>query len=277
MAIKLTWEEIARSEEQIREEGAARERMLMWASWAIGAHYLKGCFGNIPGQVDEVKNRRLLKRVDDLNWSSLAIHAAEWDGIRCTGRFYAQDVRFTGQLFKLEDGDRTSPYYNKLQDYVAGLDRNFPDGFPSWDRTGFYPRRERAEGPIYIGEDCRDRQHFDCIGLVDWVLTKTFNRPFDCGIKQFYESTGSTNVDVYQRSPPQAELRAGDILVSFPSHIALVASPCELIQAFGERWGVLRTPLSFGERPFGSYNALCRITRSFLRERGWIARPASAA
>jgi hypothetical protein len=234
---------------------------------------LKGCFGNFPGQADEVKSPpRWLKLADNLNWRELAIHAAEFNQVRCIGRSYAEEVRFTGAYFYLEDSARNDPYYQSIQQYVAGLAGKSPDQFLSWDNTGFNPRRESPGGRIYIGEDCRDRLHFDCIGLVDWVLTKTFDMPFDCGIGQFHSGSGGTNVDTYQGLPAQSDLRAGDILVSNPSHIALVTGSCELVHACGERWGVRRTPLSFGEIPYTRYNAVCRIKRSFLRERGWLPR-----
>jgi len=79
MGIVNSWDEIARTEEQIAEEQPARDRMMIWASWTIGAHYLRGCFGPIPGEGDIVKSPpRQLKLVENLNWNELAIHAAEF-------------------------------------------------------------------------------------------------------------------------------------------------------------------------------------------------------
>lgn len=273
MAVVDIWEEIARTPEQLAEERGVRAQIVNWAGWAVGAHYLKGCFGNFPGAGDDVKKPpRELKLTEELGWDKFAIHTAEREGLRCTGRYYAEEVRFTGARFCLTDAERRHPHYRSLQEYVRGLEGESPDQYRSWENTGFYPRREREGGPIYIGEDCRGRMHFDCIGLVDWVLTKTFNVQFDCGIGHFYGGSGPSNVDTYHGSPPQGELEPGDILVSSPSHIALVVTRTQLIHAVGERWGVRLTPLSFGERPFSSYNALCRLRRSFLRQRGHLVR-----
>ncbi len=87
-----------------------------------GAVTLNGRYGNFPGRPNEVKSPpHQLKLVDNLNGRDFAIHATAFNPIRCIGQSSAEEFRFTGAYFYLEDSARTDPYYRSIQQYVEDL------------------------------------------------------------------------------------------------------------------------------------------------------------
>jgi len=67
---------------------AQRQLMIRPAQQIVlsGAHYLTGTFGARPLETDIVAGRTLGFR-NNTDWRELAVHAAEWGGLRCCGRY----------------------------------------------------------------------------------------------------------------------------------------------------------------------------------------------
>ena len=276
MAI-VSLEEIQRTQQQLDEEFGIRSFIVQYAHWCIGSHYLKKCFGQKPGEYDDVKtNPRLLAIEENTDWDSLAIHAAclSGSGRRCLGRYHANEVRYREELFRLDDSQSSQPDYISLKAYVESLAGMEPGQFPHWGKPGLYPRRERPGEPVYLGEDCREKQHFDCVGLVGYVMRQVFGEKFDYGLTHYLNGSDNTHFDACRLEPPPRTLpQPGDLLVS-DTHIAIVSGPDRIIHAAGERWGVRESGFDFGNSEYTKYKALCRLQRGYLRQRGrlnWTA------
>ena len=128
----------------------------------------------------------------------------------------------------------------------------------SFNRTGLYPRR--SSNYRFLGEDCRNRRHFDCEGFIAWVLVKAAGK--DAGIWRkgltWYQNGGDKRLDIYQASGADYvhkdgrkittnDILDGDILIRKPNsdggeHIAFAcARGAGVLEASGKDRGVLRS------------------------------------
>lgn len=146
-----------------------------------------------------------------------------------------------------------------LPEYLEFLKASYtaPEYWKPFQSTILYPRRDA--GYIFLGEDCRGKRHFDCEGLVAWVLVKALNKDkgtWRKGVK-WYQDGGSGKLDVYQHvgggkyehengdTITQSQIRDGDILIRKPNqwggeHIAFAcANGSGVLEASGKNVGVV--------------------------------------
>ncbi len=218
-----------------------------------GAHYLKGADGGTPGGTAGLfRTPRLL---EDLTIDKLGVHTAESDFGVCRGRWEMLKAQGGKQFAKGQhDRDTLLPAY--LDDLKASWLPSML--WKSFNGTGLFPRR--SSGYLYLGEDCRNRRHFDCEGFVAWVLVKAASK--DAGTWRkgvtWYQDGGGGRLDVYQASGPNYvhkdgrkitmnDILDGDILIRKPNewggeHIAFAcAKGTAVLEASGKDRGVLRS------------------------------------
>ena len=89
-----------------------------------------------------------------------------------------------------------------------------------------FPRRINADGFIHLGESCLDRRHYDCIGFVNFVLSKVL-RPKWKQTMEYYTTASSKDIFKIQRFDKSADIVAmaqpGDIVAKDinDSHIGI--------------------------------------------------------
>jgi len=224
-----------------------------YEAYLQGAHYLTGCYGAYPESCDPVIGRQLYL-IEDPKYDSLGIHAAEIrmpKVYRCAGRYGKVGGR------RLDD----SAGRRLLRDYESANSGCLPDEFPSID--GLYPRYAQHsttyEKWYLLGESCRNKMHFDCVGLVNWAVSRVAGLSLQFGVRMWGDSAvGPVAVE----DPPFSELLPGDILVRLntkPEHIAIVGIGGQLIEASGFDKGVIESYET------GGYHKHSRITDEWLR------------
>ncbi len=200
-----------------------------------GSHYTKGGDGAIPAQPGTGLFREL-ELVQDLTLENLGVHAARNSFGVCRGRW---DVFVDGKIIKKPMPERVT----LLPEYLTELSKSYLPTDYWWDfnKTGLYPRN--SGGYIYLGEDCRNKKHFDCEGFVAWVLVKAAGKDKGTWRKgvDWYQSGGDGRLDIYKASGNQYESKIlgkviktsdildGDILIRKPGpnggeHIALACA-----------------------------------------------------
>lgn len=186
------------------EKEAVRLYIIARALLNLGAHYLNGSDGGHPGMKDGYKGRDV-KIAERGDYNEVAVHTATWSKKSCTGRC----VQAGGSELKT-DNKAVKEYCEKNLD--AGLDPK------TWQplEGNLYPRRYRAEknSTIYVGEDCRNVRHFDCISFVNWVLRTSLQNSFDYSIVQYEGKKSGSGViaPVKTFKPPFPALQNADIL-----------------------------------------------------------------
>ncbi len=122
------------------------------------SHYMKGGEGSVPGGAAGL--RRTTTLVEDLVIPSLGIHAARNKYGTCRGRW--KELEPTGKQFAKGNVDRDEWLPAYLDELKAGGQPSTL--WKSFNNTGLFPRL--SEGYLYLGEDCRNKRHFDCEGLI---------------------------------------------------------------------------------------------------------------
>ncbi|MEQ9406625.1 MAG: NlpC/P60 family protein [Fuerstiella sp.] len=223
-----------------------------------GAHYLTYTFGAMPGQADGITGR-FLSLVNDLNWPTLAVKTAEFNHLRCVGRYAKVNGErqnrptsrppTSGDLAVWLESARGAPEFGPLHEQPQ-LIRNRIPGI----RGVFYPRRHvihRSHCPsrqeedtcspnfVYLGESCVGKLHFDCVGFICYVFTEALGRQVRYGLN---------NWPAQGREIELQAVQPGDLIL-WPGHIALVESNSgrlRIVHANGDRRGVESTPLPSG-------------------------------
>jgi hypothetical protein len=202
----------------------------------LGAHYMFGCYGAIPGGSDNVRNRRL-ELGHETSWDRLAIRSAQHSNVGRVGLIGCPGKFGTGRGRAID-----AALQRRIREYIADNSSLPSHNWPSFEGMG-YPRRawdEFSDSHIYVlGESCEGKRHFDCIGFVNWAITQVLNRRMTYNIDQWANArvapvTVRTTVDQRHAAP-------GDILIRGDSHIALVESQDHLLEAAGIRVGVVRS------------------------------------
>lgn len=247
---------------------------------ASGAHYLTGAYGARPGETDTIAGRTVIL-LNDYEWPSLAVNAAELNGRRCCGRY----MKVRGR--RLESPSTAEPPQDALGEWVQGLRRartadavtramayavtraiahvtgsRHANATPTLVR-GFegskYPRRHvvnisdcpgRQEPDvchpkfIYLGESCAGKRHFDCVGFVCYVFTRALGQTVWRGLERWPDQGDAVD---------PADLQPADIVL-WPGHIALVAGwqgdKLKIIHANGDQRGVETTNADTGREGF---------------------------
>jgi len=238
------------------DDASKRSLMISIAMAEVNAHshYMKGGDGSLPGGSAGLSRTTTL--IEDLTIPNLGIHAARNDWGTCRGRW--KELAPLGKQFAKGNVDRDVwlPAY---------LDELKASGQPStqwksFNSSGLFPRL--SAGYLYLGEDCRNKRHFDCEGFVAWVIVKALGK--DAGIWRkgvdWYKSGCSKRLTVYKAvgvdyvkdgvTLTQADILDGDILIRKPNdtgseHIALAcAGGFRVLEASGKDRGVIRSTYS---------------------------------
>lgn len=215
-----------------------------------GSHYLKGADGGTPGGVAGLFRTPTL--LEDLSIDNLGVHTAKSGFGVCRGRWKL----VAGKKFVKGEYDRDTllpAYLDEL--YMSML----PSAqWKSFNYTGLYPRR--SSDYLYLGEDCRNRRHFDCEGFVAWVLVKAAGKDPGTWRKGvgWYQDGGGGRLDIYKavgssyvrsdgKRLEKNDILDGDILIRKPNewggeHIAFAcARGSAVIEASGKDRGVVRS------------------------------------
>lgn len=224
---------------------------------AEGAHYVHGAFGNHPGASNghPARIRRLTMPQSNYgdrpvrNPAPPHVHAAFCASnheVYCAGRPFRCD------LPEVPREHRTTP--QALRDFAL----HNPATSYRWPR----PDSENA-GQIVYGESCQNKRHFDCIGLVNWVIWSIFGTTTINNIAQC-ELAGQAQA----RAHPEIgqTIQPGDILVYSIGHIGIAYNQTQMVEAKGGHWGVVRSHLNTT-----SMSAKLRPTEELLRGR-WNVR-----
>lgn len=201
-----------------------------------GAHYLLGGWGGIPGGPDE--HGRAVKLIEHHAYETLAIHTAKNGKQTCYGRWGEAG----GYLFPA-----TTTTSTNLKKYIA--ENSSLDDWAYFDKPNLFPRRlHGADSTIALGEDCRNKRHFDCIGFIYWVLrqynkTVTWNNhnisSFEKGFKEVEKLGQCTS----------SQLSIGDIVTrtnTTPHHIGFYIGFDRVVHASIENRGVVISPYGSG-------------------------------
>lgn len=217
-----------------------------------GSHYMKGGDGAIPAQ-DGTGLFREVDLVQDLTIENLGVHAARNNFGVCRGRW---KVFASGKILKKPMTERVT----LLPQYLDELSKTYLPTDSWWDfnYSGLYPRN--ADGYIYLGEDCRNKRHYDCEGFVAWVLVKALGKDKGTWRKgvDWYQAGGGDRLEIYKahgdaykssggKVITRNDILDGDILIRKKSktsgeHIALAcARGSGVLEASGKDRGVLHS------------------------------------
>jgi hypothetical protein len=229
----------------------------------VGAHYKRGCFGALPGGADQIHGR-YLALVHDWTWDNLGIFTCERDddvlgGVtRCQGRYgrvgggeiCGRDLQ---KLKEWAERWRTARQTDLLVE---------PAAFDPARGSSLTPRRlfkGDRNSMVLLGEDCRSKPHFDCIGFVDFVLTKILCRTIQYGIPHFLPGSPIAPGE-FITPPPSDSTRVfpGDVLAR-QHHIGFAGKSGQVIDAHGDNEGVVERPYVHSE-----WESQCRLSREFL-------------
>ncbi len=219
-----------------------------------GGHFLNGSMGDSPGRADGHPTRLAFTRpatfMDGSHPRRLgpAVNAA-WvpsrlfGSLGCMGRPGKAGIT----NHKILPGD---PRDLLIPDYMATVRRMKDKGIPSnrwpgfdiyrahtaeFDRattynqltalTGKYgigkqfPRRINPDGAIHLGEACFGHRHYDCVGFVNWVLSKVLRPKWSFSL-DWYRTPDSAKpfkiIELKDPSDIHALAQVGDIVVKPP-------------------------------------------------------------
>jgi hypothetical protein len=95
-----------------------------------------------------------------------------------------------------------------------------------------FPRRVLPGGPFHLGESCTGRRHYDCIGFVNYVLSKVVSPLFQLPIEFFATPQPKSRFDITvfkDKSDVFALAEPGDLVFKEPSE-----AHCGIVTTFGE-------------------------------------------
>lgn len=214
------------------DEKTGRALIVNYAKYQVGAHYMPGTRGGVPDGLTVLG--RPVKLYEQKKWKNLCVHAPASSLGRCYGRYDAKGLG--GYMF--------SPSGNKLaalKEYHARHEDAPVDTWPPFEKPGLTPRRiSKKDGDsIVLGEDCRGKRHFDCIGFIFWVLNCVVPHPLwdNYGIKSYARAS----FDLIEKIGPlpQSELLDGDIVTDGEHHIGFATATGWVVHAKWESEGVV--------------------------------------
>lgn len=191
------------------------ERVVEVALSLVGSHYVWGGAGATPGGDEGINRRRGMvelvpARTSPANPAVFAARCAV-DGVHvCGGRWDAANGG-------IEGGRAANPSDQDLIAYLEGLDAAAPEDWqPYYDF--FSPRVQEGRTvprQLVWGEDCRGKQHFDCVGFINYCIEVALDRARDiqCSIQQWGGDLSGTAA-VALTDPPHP----GDILIKSGNH-----------------------------------------------------------
>lgn len=254
------------------EKEAVRLYIIAKALLNLGSHYLNGSDGGFPGMKDGYRGRNV-KIAERGGYDEVAVHTATWANKSCTGRCTKAGGKELGPTDKA-----VKEYCEK--NLAAGLD---PILWPPFEGN-LYPRRYKGKksSTIYLGEDCRNVRHFDCISFVNWVLETALQKTFEYSIVQYEGKKSGSGViaPVKQYDPPFPALQNADILTNIKwkynpnddgidndkdwevehQHIGFYIAGGKVIEASGAKVGVILSDYRQKD-----WTGMSRINDSYLK------------
>lgn len=194
-------------------------------------HYLKGARGGIPGGPAVLGRSVSLKH--DPSWPGLRVNTAVNTLQTCYGRWSVRG----GYLFALGTAK-----LEKLKEYVAKWESKPGSSWPHFEDAGMFPRRLGGPGSsIALGEDCRDKRHFDCIGFIYWVLHEIVpsGKWMNYGIANYAKSGAYWD---HLGKLGAGDVKHGDIVTrpaTSPTHIGFISFGNKVVHAWMESKGVV--------------------------------------
>lgn len=252
------------------EKEAVKLYIIARALLNLGSHYLNGSDGGYPGMKDGYKGRDI-KLVERGDYDEVAIHTATWSKKSCTGRCTKAG------------GDDLGPKNKAVKDYCEENEGLAPELWQPF-QGNLYPRRYQGKetSTIYIGEDCRDVRHFDCISFVNWVLTTALQKSFSYSIVQYEGKKSGAGViaPVKTFKAPFTDLQNADILTKIKwkydpnkdgveddkdwavesQHIGFYMAGGKVIEASGAKVGVI-----ISDYKQSDWTGMSRIKDSYLK------------
>ena len=149
--------------------------------------------------------------------------------------------------------------------YMGDLKLTPPGHGKPFAGSGLYPRRGRSMpgDTIYLGEDCRDKRHFDCISFVNWVLTSVLQRLIWYEEKDYF---AGKKLGAKPLPATHTPLMNADIGVRIDAkgheHIGFLTAGGKMIHARDPEKGVQMTDFLM---PKDQFTKICRLPESFLR------------
>ena len=222
-------------------EAEGRYEIFMAAYGQLNGHYLRGARGGLPGGPAVLE--RTVHALNRPEWDHLAVSGAYNSCGRCYGRW----ARFgaSGYLFQPD-----SARLKRLKDWVYANQKYPVASWPPFEHYGMTPRRlSKKEGAtIAMGEDCRSRLHFDCIGFIFWALNQVVPRSrwVKNAIPQYeWGFKGLERLGLIAKS----QLKNGDIVTrtnTNPDHIGIANEEGWVVHASRECDGVVYEPFERG-------------------------------
>jgi cell wall-associated NlpC family hydrolase len=219
-----------------------RQAIIDLANSLIGSHYLWGAGGDAPmTNVNGVSYRptSTTMATASKNASNLAVCAAQCNAAGyyvCSGRFRAAGV----------GGSIVTPQDAGLQAYLKALGQDTTQWAPN--AQGLSPRKIVGDGivdtdktvitgQIVWGEDCRTKQHFDCVFFVMYCYAAIVQGNWHWAIAQWGSNVSGTG----PVKDPKSLLPA-DILIRPNHHIGMYDGQGNVVQAQMSATGVLSEP-----------------------------------
>ena len=181
-----------------------RMRVLDEAWDHIGCHYVWSAGGANPGQADGMPGRpariEMLPNVLDEGSPQLAVFAAK--ATHPNGKMYVCAGRYNAE------GVRDSAGSRDLGPYLAGLRKLGASGLETYPRFSNTPRRIPEIKGVVWGEDCRGVRHFDCIGFINYCLSRALQRSIKYSTSQIvaYGIDQETEAKTYKNARPVSKL-----------------------------------------------------------------------
>jgi peptidoglycan hydrolase-like protein with peptidoglycan-binding domain len=179
------------------------------AQAAAGAHFLAGAAGQTPGSDGDGHGRPGVVTLAAACTDPVApaVFAAQcgMDGVHlCAGRFNARNGGIAG-------GRPAAGTDTDLIVYLSGLAALPEEQWRPFFQF-FSPRRATAagKGGLVWGEDCRAKQHFDGVGLVNWCLEQAVGARHPIAFDIATWATDASGTEAVALTAPPCK---GDILL----------------------------------------------------------------
>jgi hypothetical protein len=191
----------------------------MEAEAYVGAHYLRGACGATPGGGDGVWYRPAL-----VEWVKAEIDDPAKAMVNAASCTITEKHVCSGGFNMFDAGGPFDPKDPELIAYLNGLKQHRDAGKPQqvWPTNfGFTPRTANWKTPAGIvsqrvwGHPCAGVRHFDCIGLVAFVLQKVCS-------KKLAQQREITQYIAATRERDKAKPWPGDIATIEEHHIGII-------------------------------------------------------
>ncbi len=182
-----------------------------------GGHFLNGTQGAMPGFSDGPLDRHVMARPLRFSPSAPMLQAAGFGESTCMGRHLV-----TGGHAMVSSADlKALALYLHEQESIFVLGGSETDLQPFDRRKGttgllhsLFPRKVGSQ--IILGERCLGKRHFDCIGFVNFCLSKVMSPKWNRSFGQYKRDFGPV---------PAAALQPGDIVIRIKDEIGPDGKP----------------------------------------------------